>query len=428
MRNRSEDPVVDVRAGELAQLLVKPGLGHAEVQIFACHFHHHVVARKISCSLHDRTRLTGRDPIIRLVADGFSETPLPQESEQTKQHNKQKARAVQHRPAAAQHLAGVRGARHEAAFLEHFFHEQIAQEVRTLPLPAAPRRQFAHRHADGRRQFLVQRRAFAHGGGEVNAAQEERLGRPFAGHENRLQVTAQARPNGGQAVRQREHRVHLVGAAAVAALRHRITQQTEPPLAQTLAHGLQMLIDQLGPKRRVERLGIRPAHHLVLELRVGDVVEKFAEAGEQVALGDDDIDREPHVEHALNHVELLRDLAGLLQNFLGGIFDQILDGDGEEESVDRAVGPGFFQQGEELAPLAGLAGADFLEHELARRVENDRVVREPPVHVDGAAHALQSVLHSGRETDVAPADGLGLARAGRSADDIPRELVEVLAA
>jgi len=60
----------------------------------------------------------------------------------------------------------------------------------------------------------------------------------------------------------------------------------------------------------------------VLELRIGQAVKEFAKPIYLVALGDDDENRKSHIQHALNHIELLRDFAGLLLNRVRRILDQ----------------------------------------------------------------------------------------------------------
>ena len=124
---------------------------------------------------------------------------------------------------------------------------------------------------------------------------------------------------------------------------------------------------------------------------------------------------------------MLGDFAGLLLNGIGGILDQAIGRDDEEKAVYRAVGAILLEQSEEFLPLAGFARLDILKHQPAGGVKQNGVVGEPPVHVDGAANSLELVLHAGRETDVAVADGLSLARPGLSHDHIPRKLVEIFA-
>src|SRR5437899_2916578 len=56
------------------------------------------------------------------------------------------------------------------------------------------------------------------------------------------------------------------------------------------------------------------------------------------------------------------------------------------------------------------------------------MIGEPPIHVDGAADALEFILHPGWKTDIAVANGLCFARTRFTDDGIPRKLIEVLAA
>jgi len=121
------------------------------------------------------------------------------------------------------------------------------------------------------------------------------------------------------------------------------------------------------------------------------------------------------------------DLRALAFERVGGVLDKRVGRDAKKHAVDRAIGAAGPQQLEKLAPLAGRAGVDFLEHQPPGRVEHDRVVGEPPVHVDRAADALELVLEPGRESHVAVPDGLGLAAARLADEHVPRQRVEVLA-
>ncbi|MCY2954003.1 MAG: hypothetical protein NTU53_18835 [Planctomycetota bacterium] len=49
---------------------------------------------------------------------------------------------------------------------------------------------------------------------------------------------------------------------------------------------------------------------------------------------------------------------------------------------------------------------------------------EPPVHVDGAAGALEGILEAGNKPDLGPADGLALAAGGFSHEQEPGGAVE----
>src|SRR5439155_16155927 len=118
----------------------------------------------------------------------------------------------------------------------------------------------------------------------------------------------------------------------------------------------------------------------------------------------------------------------LLLDGIGRIFDETVGRNDEEKTIDRAVGTILFEEVKEFLPLAGFARLDLLEHQPAGSIEQNSVVREPPVHIDRAANALKFVLHSWGKANIAVANGLGFARARFANDDIPRKLVEIFAA
>ena len=106
-----------------------------------------------------------------------------------------------------------------------------------------------------------------------------------------------------------------------------------------------------GIEAFIEGRRVGPAHDLVLKLGVVEVVEEFAEAVEQVALGDDDEDGEAHAQGALDLVELLGDLGGLLLDGVGGVLDEGVDGDDQQHAVDGAVGAVLLEELEEFVPI-----------------------------------------------------------------------------
>ena len=207
----------------------------------------------------------------------------------------------------------------------------------------------------------------------------------------------------------------------------RVEQELVAAIGEAGLDGLHVIGDGLGIELVIERAGVGPAHDLVLKLRVVEVVEEFAEAVEEVAFGDDDEDGEAHAEDALDLVELLGDLGGFFLDGVGGVLDEGIDGDDQEHAVDGAVGAVALEELEELVPFVGGAGDDFLEHEASGGIEDDGLVGEPPVHVEGSAGALELVLEAGREADVAVADGLGFSGARLADEDVPGDAVEVFA-
>ena len=140
-------------------------------------------------------------------------------------------------------------------------------------------------------------------------------------------------------------------------------------------------------------------------------VEKFAEAVDQVALGDHHEDRETQVERALDAIELLGDFSRLGLDLVGGVEDQAVGGNDQQQPVDRALRAVLREKAQEFGPFRAGAGLGLGEEVLAGGVENDRVIREPPVHVDRAAGALEIVLQARRKWNARVPNRFGLAGA-----------------
>ena len=205
------------------------------------------------------------------------------------------------------------------------------------------------------------------------------------------------------------------------------SQQGQPAPAQPLSHALEMLLDEVGTEVRVERLRIGPAEHLVLQQRIINAVEEFPEPDQQVTLGHQQVNREADIQRALNQIQLLGQMAGLVLDGLRRVTDEALDGEHKKEAVDRAMRTRAFEQTEELTPLGGLTRPRLVENHRTRRIEDNRAIGEPPIHVDGATRTLQLILQPRREINARMTDGFGLAGAGFADDDIPWQLINVLA-
>src|SRR5947208_5755468 len=131
----------------------------------------------------------------------------------------------------------------------------------------------------------------------------------------------------------------------------------------------------------------------MLMLWIGERFEELAEIIVLFAIGDCDENRISNLKDALDDFELLSDLTGFFLNRISGVFDQTVGGDNEKKPVDGTIGAIFLQESEEFSPFACLTRFDLLKHKTPSGVEQDGVVREPPIHVDGAADALKFVLH-----------------------------------
>ncbi len=88
-----------------------------------------------------------------------------------------------------------------------------------------------------------------------------------------------------------------------------------------------MLLGKLRAERLVERVRIRPAQHLVLQVRIIDAIEELAEAMDKIAFRDADEDGESHVQPRLNGAQLLGDPRGLLCDLFVGIPNQAVSRD-----------------------------------------------------------------------------------------------------
>src|ERR1043166_131281 len=95
-----------------------------------------------------------------------------------------------------------------------------------------------------------------------------------------------------------------------------------------------MLFDHVWTEMIVEGARIGPSEHLVLQQRVLDPLKEFAKTGEQIALGDEQIDGKPDIQGPLDQVQLLGQPTGLLGNGFGRVTDKTFNGEDQEQAVD----------------------------------------------------------------------------------------------
>src|SRR5258706_8424423 len=105
-----------------------------------------------------------------------------------------------------------------------------------------------------------------------------------------------------------------------------------------------MPVNEVGFESRVQRLRIRPTHHLVLQLGIGEAFEILAEPVDLIALGDDDINGKTKIKDALDDIKLLGDLAGFGGDLVRRILDQAVGRYDEEQPVDGTIGAVLFEQ------------------------------------------------------------------------------------
>ena len=88
-----------------------------------------------------------------------------------------------------------------------------------------------------------------------------------------------------------------------------------------------MFVQKFRAKRGVQGCRIGPSEHLLLSPRIIQPFEKFAEAVNKIAFGQQDEHWETHIQFPLDHLELARDFPGLSLHFFGRILDQAFDRD-----------------------------------------------------------------------------------------------------
>ena len=172
-------------------------------------------ARRLTSSHGVGALLGGIDPEFALVADGFFERGSARPGEQEEDEDGGEAGDKDGELAVALLLGGVSGAGDEALLAEDFLEEQVAEEEGAVALPDAAFGEGIDGDAEDFGEFGVEGGAFGHGGGEVDAAEEEGLGRPFAGDEDYFEVEAEARADLGDGFGEGEEGVDLVDAAGV---------------------------------------------------------------------------------------------------------------------------------------------------------------------------------------------------------------------
>jgi len=307
--------------------------------------------------------------------------------------------------------------------------DDAAQQVREEVAAArrGGRRQHLALEAVGTRdvaQHAIKRAALLGAAGEVDTAHHRLLaeGRAEEGLvEERLEHLAQRR----ELLREREQRgpalrvalfFHTRGQARVQARDQRVELGGEGG-AQAGA----------GGHGEVER----GAPHLRARL-APEVAEELGEAGQQVGLGDDHVDREAHAQRAVELLHAGPDRARVLVALRGRPGEQVGQAHRDDGAVERLRRPELLQQREEARPRGGVdLAVAALGGVAAGGIEQHGLVGEPPVAVARAADALDGILaHLAleRKAQARVHQRRGLAGAGRADEHVPGQLVEVVAA
>ena len=321
---------------------------------------------------------------------------------------------------------GHRVARAQAALGEHHVLEQPVQEE-ALATPGRDGRGAridAERSAQ-RAHHAVDRRTLLRTAGEVHPAQTRRCLERAAARADLAQEVAQHRLQRRKLLREGEDRAL---AQHVALAFHAVDQLRQQAL-------LQLLVQRAEGGQRVfacGRVGREGETPDLVAVFLGQAFEALVEAADQVGLGDQHIHRRAHAQLGLQLVQARAQLACVLLALGRALLQQILDVDGEQHAVDRLARSRALEQGEEVVPGAGIdILVAFLCGVAARGVDQHRIGGEPPLAIARAAHAVHRGLAAAfGEQKLQPGihQRRGLARAGRTDEDVPGQLVELLAA
>ena len=169
-----------------------------------------------------------------------------------------------------------------------------------------------------------------------------------------------------------------------------------------------MFLQKFRAKRGIQWRRIGPSKHLLLSARIIQTFEKLAESVDKVAFGQQNENRKAYIQFALDGFELTRDFSGFPLHFFRRVFDQALDRDSQQEAIDRTVKTMLFQKPEELSPFARRSRFHFFKYQPAGGIQDHRIIREPPVHVDGSTDSLKLILQTRREAGLRMTDCLSL--------------------
>src|SRR5690606_19118068 len=181
---------------------------------------------------------------------------------------------------------------------------------------------------------------------------------------------------------------------------------------------------------RVRVVGVRERDAPdLLALALAEILEELREAGDEVALREQHVDREADAELAIELDDALANRARVRAPLGLRLRHQVRDRDRDERAVDRPALAVLFQQAEKAEPRGLIdVRVAVLRRVAAGRVDQDRIVREPPVAVARAADAADRIRPEAlaqREAQTRAHERRGFAGARRADDDVPRQVVQV---
>ena len=186
---------------------------------------------------------------------------------------------------------------------------------------------------------------------------------------------------------------------------------------------LRLLLEDLLDRLVLGKLGRERAAPDLRALGLGEVAEEINETAEKIALGEKQVDGENNLHVSGQLVDPVPDGLGVRLHLRFGGFQKFRDADRHDRAVDGLALPAFLQHVEEGDPFLAVL---HLRGVASGGVEQDPLVREPPVAVAGAADTADPLAALGyvREVEAGFLERRALSRAGRADDHVPGEGVE----
>ncbi|MNP20643.1 hypothetical protein D3C76_1132230 [compost metagenome] len=153
------------------------------------------------------------------------------------------------------------------------------------------------------------------------------------------------------------------------------------PVTGQFVHRLAEALAPVGLRVTLVREGL--AHHFTTRGVIQLAIER-GEAGDQVTLGEHQVDRQAHFQQRAAFLDAFAQALGHALLVLGRTMQDVGNADADDQAVERAALAMLAQQLQEAAPLAGFFGA---VHVAPGGVQQHRFGAEEPVAVACAAQA-----------------------------------------
>ncbi len=379
--------------------------GLFQVRVGVAHLHH-VHARLADLVLH--VDGAGQQPV--LVVAVLDEADAPQDQHQ---HHRGRNRPQPDGEHGRAPRPGLGVVLHQPRFGEHHLIEQPVEEVG--PPAALRRRRRLVEHLRDAAQQPVERRAFLHAAGQVEAAQFGASG--VVAQEGALQEPQHPRAQGRHLRREAQDQ-------AAAANVELLLQALGAAIGDGLDHAVELAADgrDAGPLAP----GQGGAHHRPAPLHVQVVVE-LHEAGQQVGLGEHHIDRRIDLQRLAQLGQPAAHGDGMrVQGGAVGL-EQFIHAQRHDDAIDRLQRSMLAQQAQEAAPGLSVGRAvGILAGVPAGGVHQHRLVGEPEVEVPGPADTFKGAVGKGKP-QARVQEGRRLTGPGRADDHVPGAAVEIIA-